>query len=377
MAIEQLRSLTYEHLEPLAIGAGILGTGGGGSPYLNKIFVAEILRKGGEVPIIPVAELPDDAMVAPCGGVGAPTVGVERLKEGQEFLRALRALEAYTGKAATHMISGEIGGGNSISPVIVALQSGLPVVDGDGMGRAFPELQMDTFSIYGVKPTPNAISDVRGHVAVFDHIDDAHDLERYIRTITVQMGGGTGMTGPLISGEEVRRTAVSGTLSFAVRLGEAVLEARAAHRNPVAAAAEMSGGRLLLTGKITDVDRRFVAGFARGALKLEGTESSTGHEYTIDFQNEFLIVTDESGEALCTVPDLICIVDAETAEPISTESLRYGLRVAVLGIPAPHLIATPEALAVVGPAAFGYPDVRYRPLPGVYGGRLAKLVSSR
>src|SRR5687768_4756114 len=98
MAVEQLRSFRHEHLEALAIGAGILGTGGGGSPYLNKIFVAELLKHGREIPIIPVDELPDDAVVASTGGVGAPTVGVERLKEGKEFLRALRALEKHTGK---------------------------------------------------------------------------------------------------------------------------------------------------------------------------------------------------------------------------------------------------------------------------------------
>jgi uncharacterized protein len=377
MKVEQLRSLTYDHLEALAIGAGILGTGGGGDPYLNKIFVAEILRAGGEVPVVSVLDLPDDALVASTGGVGAPTVGVERLKEGEELLRALRALEKYTGKQATHMISAEIGGGNSISPIIVALQAGLPVVDGDGMGRAFPELQMDTFSIYGIPPTPNAISDIRGHVAVFDDIADAHDLERYIRTVTVQMGGGAGLTGPLMSGTDIRRTAVPGTLSFAVRLGEAVIDARKRHENAVDAATEMSGGQLLLTGKITDVDRRFVAGFARGHLKLAGTGKDTGHSYAIDFQNENLIVTDEAGEVLCSVPDLICILDAETAEPISTETLRYGLRVAVIGIPAPRLIATPEALEVVGPAAFGYPHVTFRPLEGTYGGKLSELVTSR
>jgi uncharacterized protein len=273
------------------------------------------------------------------------------------------------------MISAEIGGGNSISPLIVAIQAGLPVVDGDGMGRAFPELQMDTFSIYGVKPTPNAISDIRGHVVVYDNIDDARDLERYVRTVTVQMGGGTGATGPLMSGEEIRRVAVPGTLSFAVILGRAVLEARKTHSNPVQAAAEVSGGQLLLTGKITDVDRRMVAGFARGKLELDGTGAYHGHHYLIDFQNENLIVTDEERQALCTVPDLICIVDAETAEPISTETLRYGLRVAVLGIPAPRLIKTPEALDVVGPAAFGY-DVPFTPMPGVYGGALAHLVDN-
>lgn len=377
MSIEQLRSLRYEHLEPLAIGAGILGTGGGGSPYLNKIFVAEMLKRGGEVPVIPVSELDDDALVASTGGVGAPTVGVERLKQGDELLRALRALEKYTGRKATHMISAEIGGGNSISPIIVALQAGLPVVDGDGMGRAFPEMQMDTFAIYGVHPTPAAVSDIRGHVAVFDEISSGHDLERYVRTLTVQMGGGAGLTGPLMTGADIRRTAVQGTLSFAVRLGEAVIAARKAHSNPVTAASEMTGGQLLMTGKITDVERRFVAGFARGHLKLAGTGAYEGHDYSIDFQNENLVLQDEYGTTLCSVPDLICIVDAETAEPISTETLRYGLRVAVIGIPAPQLIATPEALEVVGPAAFGYPEVEYRPLDGVYGGKLAELVSRR
>jgi DUF917 family protein len=376
MRVEQLRSFTHAHLEPLAIGAGILGTGGGGSPYLSKIIVGQMLKNGYEVPVVPLAELGDDAMVASTGGVGAPTVGVERMSEGYEMYRSLRALEAYVGKPATHMIAAEIGGGNALAPIKVAIQAGLPVVDGDAMGRAFPELQMDTFCIYGVKPTPAAISDVRGHIAVFDGIDDARDLEYYVRQTTVQMGGGSGAAGPLLTGVEAKRTAIPGTLTFAVLLGQAVIDARREHQDPVAAAIDLAGGVHLFAGKITDVDRRFVAGFARGNLKLDGIGDDAGRSFSIDFQNENLVATDDTGEVLCSVPDLICIVDAETAEPITTEMLRYGLRVAVLGIPAPHLIATPEALEVVGPAAFGYPDVVYRPLPGVYGGALADLVRS-
>jgi DUF917 family protein len=69
------------------------------------------------------------------------------------------------------------------------------------------------------------------------------------------------------------------------------------------------------------------------------------------------------------VPDLICLVDEDTAEPLTTEILRYGLRAVVLGIPAPEQLTTEAALAVVGPAAFGYPEVPYVPLPGVYGQR--------
>jgi DUF917 family protein len=66
------------------------------------------------------------------------------------------------------------------------------------------------------------------------------------------------------------------------------------------------------------------------------------------------------------VPDLICIVDIETGAPVTTEVLRYGLRVTVLGIPAPALLRSQAALAVVGPGAFGY-AVDYQPLPGMFG----------
>ncbi|MEZ4559068.1 MAG: DUF917 family protein [Caldilineaceae bacterium] len=45
-------------------------------------------------------------------------------------------------------------------------------------------------------------------------------------------------------------------------------------------------------------------------------------------------------------PRLICIVDTETGEPITTEQLRYGLRVTVLGIPSSDKLRTPAALSV-------------------------------
>jgi hypothetical protein len=366
----RVTEINTSHLEALAIGAGILGTGGGGNPYLGKLHARNLLRGGKSVPVVSVNDLPEDAVVCSCGGIGSPTVGVERLKEGGEFLKAMRALERYTGKTVTHMISAEIGGSNSISPITTAIQAGLPVVDGDGMGRAFPELQMDTYSIYGILPTPCALADVRGHIALYDNVEDATFLERYARVVTVQMGGGAGAAGPLMSGSQIRHAAIPGTLTLAVRIGEAVLEARERHLDPIDAALGVTGGETLFRGKITDVERLMIGGFARGKIELDGSGDDSGRHLSINFQNENLVARTSAGEILCSVPDLICIVDAETAEPITTEILRYGLRVAVLGIPAPAMIATPEALAVVGPAAFGYPDVEYKPLAGTYGSGL-------
>jgi DUF917 family protein len=351
-------------LERLAIGAGILGTGGGGNPYLGKLQARSLLEQGKTIEVIPACDVPDDALVTTVGSIGAPVVSNERPKQGEEFLVSLRALEAHLGRKITHVTCAEIGGSNSMSPMIVAAQANLPVVDGDGMGRAFPELQMDTFMIYGIKPTPAVISDPRGHVAIFDKLDDPTTLERYARTVTVQMGGSAGAAGPAMSGRDMKRVLIRDTITLAIEIGDAVLKARAGHSDPVDAVLAISGGQRLFRGKIVDVDRRLVGGFARGVLVVEGMGPHHGQRLTIDFQNENLIARTGEGEILAVVPDLICIVDAETAEPITTELLRYGLRIEVLGIPAPEALKSDAAMRYVGPEAFGYKGVEFIPLPG-------------
>ena len=129
-------------------------------------------------------------------------------------------------------------------------------------------------------------------------------------------------------------------------------------------AAELEG-EVIFQGKITDVDRRVSKGFARGGVRFESFRG--GDVLEIEFQNEFLIAF-INGEVAATTPDLICIVTEEEGEPVTTEVLRYGTRVAVITAPAPPQLKSEAALEVVGPGAFGY-DVEFRPLPGGVIGR--------
>lgn len=359
--------MTEDALEALAIGAGILGTGGGGNPYLGKLEAREQLRQGKRIQVVSLDELPDDALATTVGGMGSPTVGIERIDRGNEALRAMRALEQHLGKTFTHVMPGEIGGSNAMRPMVVAAQAGVPVIDGDGMGRAFPELQMDTFGIYGVAPTPGALADPHGQITIFDRITDPVTLERYARAVTIQMGGAAGYAFPPMTADEVRRTAIPGTVKLAIAIGRRVLEARRTLADAVGAALAVSGGQRLFHGKVVYVERRLLGGFARGVVEIEGTGVDSGRLVRIDFQNENLIARVDDGQILAVVPDLICLVDEDSADPITTEIVRYGLRVVVVGIPAPEMLKTPEALAVVGPEAFGYCDVSYVSLPGQYG----------
>jgi DUF917 family protein len=359
-----------EAIEEIAVGAGVLGTGGGGSPYIGKLMVLRHLAAGATIPVVGPEEVADGATCVSLGGMGAPIVSVEKIWRGDEPLVAMRALERYSGRKVQYIVPQEIGGSNSLRPLAMAAQAGLPVVDGDAMGRAFPELQMNTFSIYGLECTPAAIADVRHDVALFPKLSSTALLERYARVVTVQMGGSVGFAFPLMSGADLKRTAIPRTLTLARAIGRAVRRARARHEDPIAALLAVTGGEVLFRGKVIDVERRMTGGFARGHSVVAGLDSDHGETRRIDFQNENLIV--RSGDAaVAVVPDLITLVDLATAEPVTTEVVRYGLRVAVLGIPAPALLRTTQALAVVGPRAFGY-NLDYTPLAGRYGGdRLA------
>ena len=77
-----MREFTVDQLEDLAFGAAVLGTGGGGNPYIGKLLARESMREHGPITIVDPEELADDALVVPAAMMGAPTVMVEKIPSG-------------------------------------------------------------------------------------------------------------------------------------------------------------------------------------------------------------------------------------------------------------------------------------------------------
>jgi DUF917 family protein len=350
---------TEDVLAPIATGAGILGTGGGGNPYIGQLRARQALRQWGPVTVLAPEEVPEYARVVCVGGIGAPTVGIEKVR-GLQSYHALRAIEEFTGEKADTLISNEIGGSNSVEVLIAAARAGLPVVDADGMGRAFPEFQMKTFFVYGVPCCPMAIADEKGNSIIIRETITPAWAERLARATTIQMGCVACYAVAPMTAQQVRDTAVPNTLSLARDLGLAVQYARDTGGDPLAAILGTCPGRTLFSGKVVDLDRRTTGGFARGTVAIDGLDGYTDRRMVIDFQNENLIARVD-GEIVCTVPDLICAVTTDGGEPVTTELMRYGLRVTILGFPAPALWTTSQGLAEAGPHHFGY-DTEYVPL---------------
>lgn len=365
-----MRQVGEQDLDDLAVGAAVLGTGGGGNPYIGKLLAKQAIREHGPVTLVSVDEVPDDALVVPSAMMGAPTVMVEKLPSGHEIIRAFRALQEYLGRAITHTVSIEAGGLNSTTPFSVAAQMRIPLVDCDGMGRAFPEIQMVTATMYGVSATPMALADEKGNSALIETIDNRW-TERLARSITIDMGATAMIALFALSGKQLKEAMVPGTLGLAQELGALIRETRAKHGDPVGAVLARLKGYQLFVGKIADVQRRTEAGFAKGEARIEGMDSNEGSALTIRFQNEHLVAI-RDGEIVATVPDLIIVLDAETGEPITTEELRYGFRVVVIATPCDARWRTPAGLALVGPRYFGY-DVDYVPVEQRFGQAAGQL----
>jgi DUF917 family protein len=265
----------------------------------------------------------------------------------------------YLGKEIGAVMSIEIGGINSVLPFATGRELGLPVIDGDCMGRAYPEIQLVTLTLYGHSASPLAVADEHGNVAIVDTVDNTW-AERIARPIAVEMGAISGGFGYPVTVRDLKEAAILGSVSFAERIGKAIRLAQVEHRDPVAAALDTADGFRLFSGRIIDVERRTQKGWALGETRIAGVDEFSGREMVIRFQNEHLVAI-EDGEIVASVPDLIAILDTERGEPITTENLRYGFRVTVIGIPCDPKWRTPEGIALGGPRHFGY-DVDFVPV---------------
>lgn len=345
-----------EMIDDLATGAAFFGTGGGGDPYIGTLLCREALNRFGPVELLPLSALDDGDAVFTVAGMGAPTVSIEKLLSLDDFDCAVRALERRVGRQATAMIALEIGGENATLPIAFAASRGLPLVDADGMGRAFPSLQMTTFSVAGIACTPVVLADEYGNTVVIESQSN-EVAENLARPVVTAMGASAALSCYAMTGAQARSAAVPGTISAARTIGEAIGRNAASNKAPIARLIDAlesvplyRRARQVFHGRIVALSRDTTRGWVLGCCEIESSDRCS--HAVIKFQNENLVI-EIDGAVAAIVPDLITIVDFDTARPIPTESLRYGQRVSVVACSAPPQLCTPAALAVLGPAAFG------------------------
>ena len=354
-----MRQIGLREIEDIALGAALLGAGGGGDPYVGKLVAIGAVRECGPVKLLDPEEVPDDALVVPIAMMGAPTVLGEKAIGGSEYKTLYNMVSQFYGKEIYAFMPIEAGGVNSMLPIAAAARMGLPLVDADGMGRAFPELQMVTFTIGGMSATPMALTDEKGNCVIFDTITNKW-TEELARAVTMSCGGSVSVCLYVMEGKMLKRYAVKNIITRSEMLGRAIRELRkSAAGTPEETFFNATEGFKLFKGKIADV-RRETRAFNFGKVVLEGIGEYKGHEAYVEFQNENLAACVD-GKIVCTVPDLISLVDTETFSPVTTDALKYGKRVFVVGLKCFEMWRTPKGLELVGPRYFGC-DTDYMPV---------------
>lgn len=322
-----MKLLTVEHLNDLARGAIILGSGGGGAPSYNQMITQQMIEKFGPIEMICVDELSEEDVVAPLAFMGAPLVALEKLPSGREFDAIFSAMPSRP----TVLTPAEIGGANAFTPLWVAAKLKIPVLDGDTIGRAFPEVQMSVCTIEGIKPYPAYLSDSYGNVIQINH-EEPGKVENLTREVTISMGSRAAIAIYIMTGKEAKRTIIPGTISKAIELGkEKNLDS-------------------ITSGVIVDVDHCIRQGFLCGTARLR---TQDGEIFYLDYRNEFLRVR-HLDKSVALTPDIIALIEQDTGIPITTSNLQYGLRVNLIVLDAPSIWKTPIGMDLVGPKVFGY-----------------------
>src|SRR5699024_1368117 len=274
-----------------------------------------------DIVLIDPEDVPDNELVAFVGCLGAPIVLTEKPPGGREVFKSLDTISKYLEREVRAIIPAEAGGVNTIIPLAVAGALGIPVIDADGMGRAFPELHMTSFYVGGIQPSPVAAASEKDHVTLVDS-EDGEMTERIIRNSAMGYGGISWTAGYPMTGKEMKRTAIHDTVTKALTIGRIVKENRVRNMEPINDIKEYTEGIIAFKGKVIDLDRDFgsemAQGFSSGLVTMEGIDDYKGSTAKIFFQNEWLHLSVD-GSTLSLPPDLIIIVDPETGEAIRTD----------------------------------------------------------
>jgi hypothetical protein len=256
------------------------------------------------------------------------------------------------------VISTELGGGNTAKALYVAAMEGLYIVDGDPAGRAVPELQQSMFFVHGLPITPMAVATRFGDCMIVTDVGDELRAEALVRSVAVASNDEAWVVDHPTRAEDLKRVVIPRALSHALAIGRELRAARLEHRNAASAIARAGGGFVCFCGLVQSIEWQNRGGFTLGEALIQGEGSDAGSSYRIWFKNENIIAWRDE-EIDITVPDLICVVDGDTGEPLMNPNYRPKSRVSVVALPAPDQWHTTRGIEVFGPRHFGF-DVDYR-----------------
>lgn len=241
---------------------------------------------------------------------------------------------------AEYAMALELGGANTLVPLLCAMKYGLKVLDADMCGRAVPGLETSLSNVNGLATSPLALTDAEGNSydIILSDPYDAEGAESVAVAILNHLNSNGGLTGFYYSQSEIDASIPVGSLSQCVEIGECIelFQAMSIEERQEKPLFEMLNELNLgirsttLTSKASSVKYFYqepVAGGARdGGHYYLGEEGVPGEYFCVQFNNETMAVSvlTESGEFKCiaTAPCVITMYDEITGRPLTNADLK-------------------------------------------------------
>ncbi len=353
-------------------GTDFFSANGGGVPDDTLALLGDDFKRGLDLSWVGLEDLADDANVV-CtffSGSIAPgsfdrsemerEMGLERKVE-RPLVAAVRELEAFTGKKFDTMISVAIGVINTGLAFDAAANLGLRMLDADYAGRAIPEVDCITPSFFAKRIYPIVCVDHYGDVTYVKDAQHNRMAERLSKFIAAASWSLVGTAGISLSGKEVKEIAVPGTLSECLAIGRVIHQAREKGLDPVQSVVdELDQAWVLFRGTIVSRDWEDREGYMWGEHEIEGEDAFAGQHLKLWFKNENHMSW-LNGEPYVASPDILEVVDAQTAEPLTNTYLDKEQQVAVIGVRRRPQFDNEKGLEALGPRHWGF-DVDFRPI---------------
>jgi hypothetical protein len=363
---------THEDCEDLLEGALWMGTGGGGSFQEGINLLGEVINEGLSPAWVDMEGIADDIWTVTVGlhGSIAPLTpeileeiqsqGLTEASDEWYLIKAVKELGVSLGYEFGCIVPAELGPDSVAIPLAVGARLGIPVVDGDYIGRAVPEETQSTYCLYGKNSHLFAGADRWGNIMFVKNAVNTHALERMAKMLAIASYGDIAVaTTPLIS-EEMKQILVPGTLTQCLKIGRAIRQARRNDNDPIEKVLDTIGGWRLLDGKVVKLETEDRDGYYFGTAYLEGQGKYQGQNLKVWFKNENQ-VTWLNGKPWVCSPDLVSLVYQKNGRGIYNAELKEGDEVVAIGIKGLEAFRTEAGLKLAGPRHFGF-DIDYTPI---------------
>jgi Uncharacterized conserved protein len=353
-----------EEAENLLLGASILATGGGGSLRFGLEILRGVLESGKRIRVLDLREFSESeggVLVSPyfIGSMGS--LGERREEKIRDMLlKALNVMERELGRKVVGFVSSELGGSNTAVPLYASALADLPVVDGDLMGRAGPELHQSTAHILGLKVTPSVVVSPRDSIVLLKDVASVDDYESIARHVAYISGGWSLVVDTPLTLRDAEKAVIKGTLSFSAKLGRIVREAMSKRLDVVGELVKALDGWRVFDGIASTVSLTDTGKFLEGFVEVQGTRG----KLKVYVKNEYLLALLD-GKPVVMCPDLIILLD-ESGYPVLSNMVREGMRVIVIAARAPSIWRSVRGLELFGPRHFGF-NFEYKPVEELLG----------